>query len=68
MPRPPRDRTLAAVYRARGNWHQKKSELDLALADYAAAIKFEPKNAENLRLPRRRLSTEGRPRPRFVRL
>jgi tetratricopeptide (TPR) repeat protein len=37
----------AAIYRARGNWHQKKGELDLALADQAEAIKFEPKNAEN---------------------
>jgi tetratricopeptide (TPR) repeat protein len=42
-----RDKTLAAIYRARGNWHQKKGELDLALADHAEAIKFEPKNAEN---------------------
>jgi tetratricopeptide (TPR) repeat protein len=42
-----RDKTLASIYRARGNWHQKKAELDLAITDYASAIKFEPKNAEN---------------------
>ena len=42
-----RDKALASIYRARGNWHQKKGELDLALSDYASAIKFEPKNAES---------------------
>jgi tetratricopeptide (TPR) repeat protein len=42
-----RDRTLAAIYRARGSWYQKKGALDHALGDYASAIKFEPKNAEN---------------------
>jgi tetratricopeptide (TPR) repeat protein len=42
-----RDKALASTYRARGNWHQKKGELDLALTDYASAIKFEPKNAES---------------------
>jgi tetratricopeptide (TPR) repeat protein len=42
-----RDKPLAALYRARGNWHQKKGELDLALGDYNSAIKFESKNAES---------------------
>jgi tetratricopeptide (TPR) repeat protein len=42
-----RDKALAAVYRARGSWHQKKGELDLALADYASSIKIEPKNVES---------------------
>ena len=42
-----RDKALAAVYRARGSWHQKKGELDLALADYAGSIKIEPKNVES---------------------
>jgi tetratricopeptide (TPR) repeat protein len=41
-----RDKPLAALYRARGNWHQQKGALDLALGDYNSAIKFEPKNAE----------------------
>jgi tetratricopeptide (TPR) repeat protein len=38
---------LAAIHRARGSWRQKKSELDAALADYAIAIKIEPKNVES---------------------
>ena len=42
-----RDKALASTYRARGNWYQKKGELNLALTDYASAIKFEPKNAES---------------------
>lgn len=42
-----RDKALAALYRARGSWHQKKGELDLALADYASSIKIEPKNVES---------------------
>jgi tetratricopeptide (TPR) repeat protein len=42
-----RDKPLAALYRARGNWHQKKGALDLALGDYNSAIKLETKNAEN---------------------
>jgi tetratricopeptide (TPR) repeat protein len=42
-----RDKALAALYRARGSWHQKKGELDLSLADYAVAIKMEPKNVES---------------------
>ena len=41
-----RDKPLAALYRARGNWQQKKGALDLALSDYNSAIKFESKNAE----------------------
>ena len=41
-----RDKPLAALYRARGNWQQKKGALDLALGDYNSAIKFESKSAE----------------------
>ncbi len=43
-----RDKALASIYRARGSWHQKQGELDLSLADYAVAIKMEPKNVESL--------------------
>lgn len=42
-----RDKALASIYRARGSWHQKQGELDLSLADYAVAIKMEPKNVES---------------------
>lgn len=42
-----RDKALASLYRARGSWRQKKGELDLSLADYAVAIKMEPKNVES---------------------
>ena len=42
-----RDKALAAIYRSRGSWHQKKGELDLALADFASSIKIEPKNVES---------------------
>jgi tetratricopeptide (TPR) repeat protein len=42
-----RDKPLAALYRARGNWYQKKGALDLALGDYNSAIKFESKNAQS---------------------
>ncbi len=38
---------LAAIHRARGSWRQKKGELDASLADYAVAIKIEPKNVES---------------------
>ncbi len=38
---------LAAMHRARGSWRQKKGDLDAALADYATAIKIEPKNVES---------------------
>lgn len=41
-----RDRSQAALYRARGSWQQKKGALDLAITDYNSAIKFEPKNVE----------------------
>jgi tetratricopeptide (TPR) repeat protein len=41
-----RDKPLAALYRARGSWYQKKGALDLALGDYSNAIKFESKNPE----------------------
>lgn len=42
-----RDKALASLYRARGSWHQKQGKLDLSLADYAVAIKMEPKNVES---------------------
>lgn len=42
-----RDKLLAALYRARGNWQHKKGALDLALSDYNSAIKLERKNPEN---------------------
>jgi tetratricopeptide (TPR) repeat protein len=38
---------LASIHRARGSWRQKKDDLDASLADYAIAIKIEPKNVEN---------------------
>jgi len=38
---------LASIHRARGSWRQKKGTLDAALADYALAIKIEPKNVES---------------------
>jgi tetratricopeptide (TPR) repeat protein len=42
-----RDKPLAALYRARGNWFQKKGALDLALGDYNSAIKYESRNPES---------------------
>lgn len=38
---------LASLHRARGSWRQKKGDLDASLADYAIAIKIEPKNVES---------------------
>jgi tetratricopeptide (TPR) repeat protein len=38
---------LAAAYRARGSWKQKKSDLDASLADYGIAIRIEPDNVES---------------------
>ena len=38
---------LASIHRARGSWRQKKGLLDASLADYAIAIKIEPKNVES---------------------
>jgi tetratricopeptide (TPR) repeat protein len=40
-------KTLAAIYRARGSWNQKKSDLDASLADYAISIRIEPDNVES---------------------
>lgn len=42
-----KDKALAAIYRARGSWKQKKSELDSALADYGISIRIEPGNVES---------------------
>jgi len=40
-------KALAAVYRARGSWKQKKGELDASLADYGISIRIEPDNVES---------------------
>ena len=40
-------KALAAIYRARGSWKQKKGELDAALADYGISIRIEPDNVES---------------------
>jgi len=37
---------LASIYRARGSWRQKQSQLDASLSDYDIAIKMQPKNVE----------------------
>lgn len=42
-----KDKALAAIYRARGSWRQKKGELDAALADYGISIRIEPGNVES---------------------
>jgi tetratricopeptide (TPR) repeat protein len=42
-----KDKALAAIYRARGSWKQKKGELDAALADYGISIGIEPDNVES---------------------
>jgi tetratricopeptide (TPR) repeat protein len=42
-----KDKALASIYRARGSWKQKKSELDAALADYGISIRIEPDNVES---------------------
>jgi tetratricopeptide (TPR) repeat protein len=42
-----KDKALAAIYRARGSWKQKKGELDTSLADYAISIRIEPGNVES---------------------
>ena len=42
-----KDKALAAIYRARGSWKQKKGELDAALADYGISIRMEPGNVES---------------------
>jgi tetratricopeptide (TPR) repeat protein len=42
-----KDKGLAAIYRARGSWKQKKGELDAALADYGISIRIEPENVES---------------------
>lgn len=40
-------KVLAAMYRARGSWKQKKGELESSLADYGIAISLEPNNVES---------------------
>lgn len=42
-----KDKALAAIYRARDSWKQKKGELDAALADYGISIRIEPDNVES---------------------
>ena len=42
-----KNKGLAAIYRARGSWKQKKGELDAALADYGISIRIEPDNVES---------------------
>ena len=42
-----KDKALAAIFRARGSWKQKKGELDAALADYGISIRIEPDNVES---------------------
>jgi len=42
-----KDKVLAAIYRARGSWKQKRGELDAALADYGISIRLEPNNVES---------------------
>jgi tetratricopeptide (TPR) repeat protein len=42
-----KDMVLAAIYRARGSWKQKKGELEAALADYGISIRIEPDNVES---------------------
>jgi tetratricopeptide (TPR) repeat protein len=42
-----KDKALAAIYRARGSWKQKKGELDASLADHAISIRIEPDNVES---------------------
>jgi tetratricopeptide (TPR) repeat protein len=42
-----KDKALAAIYRARGSWKQKKGELDASLEDYRESIKLEPGNVES---------------------
>lgn len=40
-------KVLAAMYRARGSWKQKKGQLDASLADYGISIGLEPNNVES---------------------
>jgi tetratricopeptide (TPR) repeat protein len=42
-----KDKALAAMYRARGSWNQKKGELEASLADYGISIRLEPNNVES---------------------
>jgi tetratricopeptide (TPR) repeat protein len=42
-----KDKALAAIFRARASWKQKKGALDAALADYAKSIRIEPDNVES---------------------
>ena len=42
-----KNKALAAIYRARGSWKQKKGELDAALGDYGISIRIEPDNVES---------------------
>ena len=42
-----KDKALAAIYRARASWKEKKRDLDAALADYGVSIRIEPDNVES---------------------
>jgi len=42
-----KDKALAAIYRARRSWKQKKGELDASLGDYGISIRLEPDNVES---------------------
>ena len=42
-----KDKALAAIYRARGSWKQKKGKLGASLADYGISIRIEPDNVES---------------------
>ncbi len=42
-----KDKALAAIYRSRASWKQKKGDLDAALADYDMSIRTEPENVES---------------------
>jgi tetratricopeptide (TPR) repeat protein len=42
-----KNKELAAIYRARGSWKQKKGALDGALTDYGKSIRLDPDNVEN---------------------
>jgi tetratricopeptide (TPR) repeat protein len=42
-----KSKALAALYRARGSWKQKKGLLEASLADYGISIGIEPDNVES---------------------
>jgi hypothetical protein len=42
-----KDKALAAIYRARASWKEKKRDLDAALTDYGISMRLEPDNVES---------------------